>query len=169
MPDDTNVRLGDPEKAARFRGCPLVVERHHDDGAFALGEGLNAAGELTVVEPGHRRRIRHEIASEPLQQLFLASRALLQIENGHAARAQDELGESVQFPQASRPERAEDLHEHLLHEVVGGRRRSQVAQAIEPDSRAHAAAHFGFRFAIAVSDPRREVGVAQPDIHRAPF
>jgi len=58
-------------------------------------------------------------------------------------------------------------HRRMLHEVVGSRRRSQVPQPIKPNSRAHAAAHFRFRFAIAVSYARREVGVAQPDIHRA--
>lgn len=169
MADDANVRLRDPEKAGRFRPGLVVVEGHHDHGAFTLAEGLNAAGQLTVVDAGHRRRFRDEMASEYRQQLFLAPRAAPQIEHRHAAGAQHEVGELVRFSQSSGAKRFEYFHEHLLHEVVRGSRRSQVAETIEPNPRRHAAAQLGFGLAIAGSDARCEVGVVHSDIHRAPF
>ena len=96
-------------------------------------------------------------------------RAAPQVEHRHPACAQHELGELVRFSQASGPQRFEDLQQHLLHEIVCGRWRSQVAKAVEPNPRPHAAAHFGFGLAIACSNARREVGIAEPHIHCAPF
>src|SRR5262245_13953101 len=44
-----------------------------------------------------------------------------------------------------------------------------MAKTIEPNPRSHAAAHLGFGLTVAVSNAWREVGIAEPDIHRAPF
>ncbi len=95
MPDDANIGFGNSKTPGRFRPHPIVIERHHDDGAFALGEGLNAAGQLTVVDPRQRRRLRHQIVAERCQQLLLTPCAASQIEHRHAARAQHELNEFV--------------------------------------------------------------------------
>ena len=92
-----------------------------------------------------------------------------QVEHSHAACAQHELGEPVRFSQASTPQRFEDLQQHLLHEIVCSRWRSQVTKAIEPNPRPHAAAHFGLGLAIALSDARREVGIAESPVHGSPF
>ena len=169
MPDHANVRFRDPEKAGGFTGRLLVVEGHHDDRTFALVERLNASSQLTIVEPGHRRRIRHEIASECRQQLFLPSRGAPKVEYRHAARAQHEVGELVRLPQTSRSKRFEHLQEHVLHEVVRGGWRSQVPKTVKPDPRPHAAAEFSFCLTIAGRDARCKVGVAQPEIHRPPL
>src|SRR5262249_48062344 len=64
-------------------------------------------------------------------------------------------------------QRFERLEQHLLNEIVCGSRRSQVAKAIQSNPRCHAAAQFGFRLAIAVSNAWREVRVGQPAIHGA--
>ena len=41
--------------------------------------------------------------------------------------------------------------------------------SVKPDPRPHAAAQFSLCLTIAGRDPRCEVGVAQPDIHRPPL
>src|SRR4030095_3182200 len=96
-------------------------------------------------------------------------RAAPQVKHYHSTCAQHELGKLVWFSQASGPQRFEDLQQHLLHEIVCGRWRSQVAKAVESNPRPHAPAHFGFGLAIACSNARPEVGIAEPHVHCAPL
>ena len=44
-----------------------------------------------------------------------------------------------------------------------------MTQAVKPDPRRHPLAHIGFCFAVAISDAARNVGIAEPDRHRARF
>src|SRR5262245_45406130 len=116
MADHANVSLRHAEKARGFGGRMLVVERHDDDGAFALIEHLNAPGQLLVVEPGLWRRFGNEITAESRQQFLLTPGAAPKIAHAHATRAEHELRELVGLPQPSTAERLEHPHQHLLHE-----------------------------------------------------
>src|SRR5215472_4221751 len=133
MADHANVRLRGAEKLRGLGGRALIVERHHDSGAFALLERLNAAGQLMLIEPGRRRRLGNEISAKLRQQLRLTMGAAPKVENGHTASAEHELRELVGLSQSSIAKRLEHSQQHLLHEVVRGRWRSQMAKAIEPD------------------------------------
>ena len=73
------------------------------------------------------------------------------------------------LPPLSYAQRFEDFQQHLLHEIVRGRWRSEVAKAVKSNARPHAPAHFSFGLAIACSNARREVGIAEPHVHCAPF
>ena len=44
-----------------------------------------------------------------------------------------------------------------------------MAKAVQSNPRPHAPAHFGFGLAIACSNARREAGIAELDVHCAPF
>ena len=167
MADHANVRLRSPECTRCFRRGSIVVEAHHDNGTFSLSEGLNASSQLTVVEFGRRKWRGREITAICRQQFFLALRGAPQVEHGHPACAQHEMNELVRVSQASASERFENLQQYVLHEIVCRRRRPQVAKTIQPNAWPHPAAHFGFRLAIAIGNARRQVGVAQLDVHRA--
>jgi len=79
------------------------------------------------------------------------------------------MRELVGLSQASGPQRFENLQQYLLHQVVSGRGRSQVAKAVESNPRPHPSTHLLFGFTIAPGNPGHEVRVGESDIHRSPF
>ena len=115
--DDAHVGFGNSEGLPGFQRRLLVIEGHDDDRTFALFQLLDAAGELLVVETRHGSRVRHEVAAEGGEQLLLTLGAAPQVEHGHPARAQDEVGELVRILQASGAQRFEHFQQDLLNEI----------------------------------------------------
>ena len=122
MADHADIRLGDSQKSGGFPRSLLIVKGQHDHRTLALFEHLHAAGELPVVEPRHGRRVRNQIGSELRQQPLLSSRGAAQVDHGHPARAQRELGELLRLDQTTRALVFKHFQQHLLNEVIRRRR-----------------------------------------------
>lgn len=137
--DDAHVGFGDAERGGDAGGGFVVIEGHDDDGAVALLEVLEAVGELVVVEAGGGRSGEREGRGELLEETVLAAGVAADIEDGHTAGAEDEGGEFGGFAETAEAEGFEDGEEDVLGEVVGGSVVAQVAEAVEPDARGHAA------------------------------
>src|SRR6185436_12501518 len=108
---------------------------------LAFVERPHAACEPFAIEWCRVGLDRYEHAAELLEELLLALRAPPEVEHGHAARAEHERRELHRIAQASGPQGLERRQQHLLDEVVGGGRRPQVTQAVEPDARTHPATY----------------------------
>jgi hypothetical protein len=112
---------------------------------------------------------RSEHAAKLLKELRLAFPAPEEVTDGHTACAEHERREFQSISQACGPQRLERLQEHLLDEIVSGRRRTQVTQAVKTNARAHPATHFGFGLAVAFGNALRKSGVAHLGGHRHLF
>jgi len=109
----------------------------HLPGFLVEGQVLHApaldapAAELEAVQRVHRfRRL-----AVGLEKPFPPPRSAPDIENRHAAHAEDEGGDFLRLAQLSRAQALERHEEHLLHEVVRRVRVAQVPQAVEAHAR----------------------------------
>jgi hypothetical protein len=110
-----------------------------------------------------------EHAAKLLKELRLAFPAPEEVTDGHTACAEHERREFQSISQACGPQRLERLQEHLLDEIVSGRRRTQVTQAVETNARTHPATHFGLGLAVAFGNALRKSGVTHLGGHRHLF
>jgi len=165
MADHPHVGLRDAQRPAGFGSRPLVEEGHDDHRALTLPQRLDAASQAVRVERRHLPLRGHEHTAKLFEQLFLAARTPALIEDRHAAGAEHEVGQLVRIPQPAGPKRLQHLHQYLLNEIVRGRGRPQMPQAVQADAWSHASAHLGLGLGVARSDSLRKGGIAQFDVH----
>ena len=166
MANHPDVGFGHAEKAGDIRAGPLVIERHDDDGPFALFEILDTASEPFVVEVRRGCLNRHEIRRERFEQAFPSASPAAQIHHHHPACAQHEGGELLRLAQTICPQSLEGCDEDLLGQVVRGVAIPQVTQPIEANAGRHAAKQLGFGFAV-VPGPNlaHQLGIVQLEVH----
>ncbi len=163
MANHSYVRLRDTQEASDIGACLLVVEGHNDHRPFPLFQISQAACKLFMVEARHGRLNGCPyVRSKLCEQAFLSLVAPSQVEDCHPACSQNERCELLRFTQAIRPESFQCRKQNLLGKVVRGLFISQMAQAVEPHTRGHAAVQLSLGITVTPgANPPHQLGVTQ--------
>ena len=134
------LRAHADSRGDRPRGL-LGVEREHEDAPLPLGQTGEAVAQAAAIEgkevvlglprEGTGEAFQHDLAAPPPAPV---------VPHREPAGSPHEGRDPIRLPHTSRAQPLQGQHQHVLDQVVRGRFVPQVAQAVEPYSRAETAA-----------------------------